>query len=201
MRNDELVFQRIYEVYQPKLLRYVTYLIGEEGAEDLTQEIFVKVHQALDHFRGDAKLSTWLYRIATNAALDKMRSPAVRRATASQTPEHSFENVDDNVEDQDAWTGEKAVPVEHQVFRKEMNACIMDFIKKLPEHYRTVLVLGEFEGMRNKELSEVLGITVDTAKIRLHRGRALLAKELRTNCASYWIEGNEFLPEIRRKKK
>ena len=78
-----------------------------------------------------------------------------------------------------------------------MNECIRDFIEKLPEAYRTVLVLGELEGLRNKEIAEILGVTLDTVKIRLHRAREKLKEELVAHCDSYWIEGNEFVPDLR----
>jgi RNA polymerase sigma-70 factor (ECF subfamily) len=81
-----------------------------------------------------------------------------------------------------------------------MNDCIQSFIYRLPEAYRTVLVLSEFEGLRNNEIAEILGITLDTVKIRLHRARASLKRELTTRCDSYWVEGNEFVPELKRIK-
>ena len=72
-------FQQVYETYQARILRYLIRLVGAEEAEDLTQEVFVKVHQRLKTFRGDAQLSTWLYRIATNAAIDKTRALRIAR--------------------------------------------------------------------------------------------------------------------------
>ncbi len=87
--------------------------------------------------------------------------------------------------------------VEQQIFRKEMNACLFGFILKLPQDYRTVLVLREYEGLSNSEIAEVMDITLETVKIRLHRARERLKKELAANCASYWVEDNEFIPELR----
>src|SRR5512147_1627213 len=79
MRASELDFAEIYDSYQPKILRYLSHFIGESDAEDLTQETFVKVHRSLGSFRGASQLSTWIYRIATNTALDKMRHPSFQR--------------------------------------------------------------------------------------------------------------------------
>ncbi len=70
-------FNRIYEEYHAKLFRYLARFVGEDDAEDLTQEVFVKIHKALDNFRGESKLSTWIYRIATNTATDRLRSPSL----------------------------------------------------------------------------------------------------------------------------
>src|ERR1700690_1236454 len=77
---DDSKFPRIYEAFHSKILRYVVGLVGEAEAEDLTQEIFMKVGAALPNFRGDSQPSTWIYRIATNAALDRMRSPSYQQA-------------------------------------------------------------------------------------------------------------------------
>lgn len=79
MSGDELEFQRVYETFQPKIYRYLTSLVGEEEAEDLTQEVFAKVSQSLADFRGESQLSTWLYRIATNAGIDRMRTRSFRQ--------------------------------------------------------------------------------------------------------------------------
>ena len=78
-----------------------------------------------------------------------------------------------------------------------MNDCIRGYVEKLPENYRTVLVLSEWEGLRNNEIAEILGITLDTVKIRLHRGKEKLKEELETHCDSYWIEENELLPDLK----
>ncbi len=197
MSYDELEFQKVHETFRPRIHRYLTRLVGENEAEDLTQEVFVKVAQALENFRGESTLSTWLYRIATNAALDRLRSPSFQRIAQIELPVDSIETGEAEIEDRDVWTGDKTPSVEQQLVRKEMNECIRDFIEKLPETYRTVLVLSELEGLRNKEIAEILGVTLDTVKIRLHRAREKLKEELWTHCDSYWIEGNEFVPDLK----
>jgi RNA polymerase sigma-70 factor (ECF subfamily) len=197
MSERTLEFQEIYETFQPKILRYLARLVGEDEAEDLTQETFVKVNQALENFRGESKLSTWLYRIATNTALDRLRSPSFREAAAVKLPSDAIEKDEPELDDRNAWTGEKTPLVEPQIYRKEMSACIRDFIGKLPESYRTVLVLSEMESLSNHEIAEILGVSLDTVKIRLHRARAKLRQELETHCDSDWVEGNEFLPDLR----
>ena len=148
MHDSELEFQKIFDAYQPRILRYLARLVGEHEAEDLTQEVFVKVSQALKTFRGEAQLSTWIYRIATNAALDRLRSPSFPRSDRKRLSEDSIEQGELEVDDRDIWTGEKKPSVEQQHVRKEMNECIRDFIERLPESYRTVLVLSEMEELR-----------------------------------------------------
>jgi len=197
MDDSELEFQKIYDAFQPKILRYLKRLVGENEAEDLTQEVFIKVGQALENFRGESKLSTWLYRIATNAALDRLRSPSFQRIAQERLSDDSIEKGEEDVDARDVWTGEKKPLVEQQIIREEMNDCIRGYVEKLPENYRTVLVLSEWEGLRNNEIAEILGITLDTVKIRLHRGKEKLKEELETHCDSYWIEENELLPDLK----
>ena len=186
-------FQAIYDEFQPRILRYVSTIVGEANAEDLTQEIFIKVSQALTKFRGECKLSTWMYRIATNAALDRIRSPAYQHKPVSI----SEESVEGEVDDRNIWTGEKVPVLEWQVVRKEMSACVQEYIQKLPENYRIVLALSEFEGLSNQEIADILKITIGTVKIRLHRAREQFKKDLIANCPSYWVDGNEFLPDLK----
>ena len=197
MEASDADFQEIYAAFQPKILRYMSRMVGENEAEDLTQEVFIKIGSALGTFRGEASLSTWIYRIATNTALDKLRNPSFQRTT-SNSPEQQSSSHEPEIVDKNVWTGEKTPLVEHQIFRKEMNDCIQGFIENLPEDYRTVLILNEFEGLKNKEIAEILEISLAAVKIRLHRARERLKNELRENCDSYWVENNEFLPELKR---
>jgi RNA polymerase sigma-70 factor (ECF subfamily) len=189
---NDLEFKSIYEAFRPKILRYLTRVVGEADAEDLTQEVLIKVSDALPDFRGESQLSTWIYRIATNAALDRLRSPSYKRVIQDCSVSDVAE-----IDDRKALTGEKTPLVEPQIFRKEMNECVQGYIQKLPENYRVVLVLSEFEGLKDNEIAEALEISLSTAKIRLHRAKERLKEELSTNCDSYWVEENEFLPELK----
>src|SRR3990172_431788 len=141
MNNIPLEFQKIYDTFQPKILRYMTRLVGEDDAEDLTQETFVKVHRALENFRGESQLSTWIYRIAANTAKDKLRSPSFQQVAQFNLSDDSIE------EDQEGNIGrvvivkEEKPPVEKQLIKAEMNDCIHGYIEKLPETYRAILAL------------------------------------------------------------
>jgi len=179
----EAEFQKIYDSFQPKILRYLTRMVGEYEAKDLTQEVFVKISRAMKTFRNESSLSTWIYRIATNTALDRLRSPDYKQ-TVNEAP--ALETEDLNL-----WTGKKTPPIDQQLIRKEMNECIRGLVEKLPEDYKTVLVLGEFEGLKNSEIAKILGITIETVKIRLHRARAKMKKELEGHCSFYRDERNE----------
>jgi RNA polymerase sigma-70 factor (ECF subfamily) len=196
MGDSDLEFQKIYAAYQPKIRRYLAYLVGEDEAEDLTQEVFVKVNRAIKTFRGESRLSTWLYRIATNTGIDRIRSSPFKRITHEGLLTVSLEKGEAEFDVKNVWTGEKLPSSEQELVRKQMNECIKDFIEKLPENYRTVLVLSELQVISNREIAEILGVTVGTVKIRLHRAREKLKEELLAHCDSYWIEENEFVPDL-----
>lgn len=183
MDINDLNFQEIYTVYQPKILRYMVRLVGEHEAEDLTQDIFVKVSQALTTFRGNSQLSTWIYRIANNAAIDKIRSSSSQRCI-----EHSFVDDSNEVEYEDVWTGVQTPSLEQQLMRKEMIQCFENYVEILPVNYQTVYMLSELGEMTNNEIAELLGLSLDVVKIRLHRGRMRLLQELKTYCkAEEWL--------------
>ncbi len=190
-------FASIFSEYQPKILRFVTAMVGQFEAEDLTQEIFTRVTQALPDFRAESKVSTWLYRIATNAALDRLRSPAFKQSVKATESIGDAGEAEAEIDDRNIWTGEKIPIPEIQVVRKEMSACMQEYIQRLPERYRTVLVLSEFESLTTQEIADILGITIEAAKIRLHRARKRLKADLLASCPSYWVEGNEFLPDLK----
>jgi RNA polymerase sigma-70 factor (ECF subfamily) len=197
MAENGLDFQEIYAAFQPKILRYLVSLVGESEAEDLTQEVFVKIGRALKNFRGECKLSTWLYRIATNAAVDKLRSPVFFEASQEGCSTGSLAAGETENIEMDVLTAEKGPNIEQQLVRAEMDTCVAGFINRLPENYRVVIVLSELEGLRNAEIAEILGVTLEMVKIRLHRARTKLREELIKHCDSYWIEENEFVPDLK----
>ena len=197
MGNREVKVHEIHDTFRPKILRYLTNLVGRPDAEDLTQEVFVKVNQALKTFRGESQLSTWIYRIATNVALDKLRSPSFRQTGGKSLSGDSIGESEIEIMDKNPWTGENTPSIETSVVRKEMNQCIRGVVEKLPESYRTVVVLSELEGFRDDEIAEILGVSLNTAKIRLHRARARLKKDLEAHCNFYRDERNEFACDLK----
>jgi len=195
--NDQLEFNNLYNDFRPRILRYMKRMVGEGEAEDLTQAVFVKVNNSLSAFRAESQVSTWIYKIATNTALDRLRSLASQRIVTKGSLEDPFAHVEVEIETRDAWTGEKAPTPDATLVRKEMNDCIRGFIEKLPADYRTVVLLSEVEQLKNAEIANILGISIDTVKIRLHRARARLRRELETNCSFYRDERNELACDLK----
>jgi len=179
-------FHKIYSEYYPRIVGYLRRIVGESEAEDVAQETFVKAGKALETFRGDSQLSTWIYRIATNAAMDHMR----HRSSLKRAPEEPLQE-ECEAEDQDLWTGEKKPSLEASLIRGQMNECIRGIVEKLPANHRVVITLSELEGLTNGEIAEILQVSLDTAKIRLHRARAKLKTELEKQCSFYHDDRNE----------
>jgi RNA polymerase sigma-70 factor (ECF subfamily) len=166
-------FQLIHDSFRPRVLRYLTRVVGQRDAEDLTQAVMLKVCNGLPSFRRESSLSTWIYRIATNAALDKLRGPAR-----------------DHVQEDESDGEEGVVPIDAQspsaettAIREEMNSCIREFVDRLPTDYKTVIVLSEVEGFKNAEIAAILHISLDAVKIRLHRAREKLRDDLQHGCS------------------
>lgn len=179
-------FAELYATYHGKIRNYLTGLVGVQLAEDLCQEVFTKVNINLQDFRGGSSVSTWIYRIASNTAKDHFRS-AVQKQKQYEIPV-----VEDFNPDQ-AMAAQTTIPLatDKKVIRKEMQACIREFVARLPPDYREVVMLSEFEEFSNKEIGEILDISLENVKIRLHRGRAMLKEIFNKGCELYFTDQNE----------
>lgn len=182
MNTPSVDFKSLHDQFRPRVLRYVTRLVGEAEAEEVTQSVMLKVNEGLARFRGDSSVSTWIYRIATNVALDKLRQKAIQQ----------FTDAGYEFDEDDLPPASQTPPVETTAIREEMSACISEFVARLPENYKTVMALSELEGFTNGEIAAILGLTRDTVKIRLHRAREKLRKDLEAGCNFYRDERAEF---------
>lgn len=155
----------------PRLVAVTRRMLGsDDEARDVVQEAFVSAFRSLDRFEGQSRLSTWLHRIAVNAALMRLR----RRR---RKPETSIEELlpgfleDGHFEDQPArWRA----PADDLLGRDEVRRSVRDAIDRLPEGHRTVLLLRDIEELDTAEVAEMLDITPGAVKTRLHRARAAL---------------------------
>ena len=186
MFMNERKFPDIYREFYPKITHYLTRLVGEHEAEDVAQMVFEKVNNNLSTFKGEAKTSTWIFKIATNAALDRLKSPSYKRTPSgplAPVPIQTIENIE--------MASNKPTSPDQKVIRDEMSECIREFVDRLPPDYRTIIILNELEGFTNKEIAQILQISLDTAKIRLHRARATLKKSLESGCDFYHDDRSE----------
>lgn len=160
----ERAFTEIVKAYSERLFWYVRRYVGcQEDADDLIQEIFVKVWAALPSFRGEARLFTWIYRIATNEALNFLRRQRVRAAL--------------NFKSQDAEV-ERRIDEDPYFNGGEAERRLMKALQKLPQKQRIVFSMRYFEDMSYEEISEVTGTSTGALKASYHIAYEKLKKEL-----------------------
>lgn len=158
-----LFIQRNHE----RVARYISRLIRDRRpVEDLTQEVFLQALRHADHYRPTAKASTWLYRIATNAALNYLKQPAVRRRAAE--PGAGTLDV----------TDPHAPPPDRRLTLDELKERVSQAMVHLPPNQRAALALYEYEGCPYVEIAAVLGISVEAVRCLLSRARSTLRHTL-----------------------
>lgn len=165
---------RVVEQYRPRLYRYILGMVHDRHtAEDLTQETFLRALPALDSLRDPAALPTWLYRLATNACVDRFRADG-RRKTEPLDP----------LDEQPALDArEQPAPrIDRALEQVEMSACVHRYVDELSDDYRAAILLHDFHEFSSREIAEILGCSVATAKIRIHRARAKLGAALEHAC-------------------
>lgn len=173
-------FQDIYSAFNEKIRRYLARIADETEADDLTQEVFIKVSRGLKDFQGKSSLSIWIYKIATNTALDRLRALSLEKGTVIV----QGGNEEEESENSYLWAEDHKPSLETALIRKEMNDCIRGIAEGLQENYKTVLVLSDFEELSSGEIADILGISSDAVKIRLHRGLEIRQSACQTPCRS-----------------
>jgi len=172
VEGDTAAFEELVSRYENKVYRLAIKLTRNETlAEEVMQEVFLRVYQKADTFRGESAFSSWLYRVAANACFAKLKSE--RR--------HDHSDLDDDLPQMetggigvDPW----AETPDRAVLNDEAMRLINSAIEKLPEDFRVVLVLRDVEGLSNEEVATILDLSVPAVKSRLHRGRLAMRKKL-----------------------
>lgn len=173
--RDERAFRELVETYGDRVFNLTYRMLGNrEEAEDLAQEVFITVFKSIDSFRGDAKLSTWLYRIAANHCKNRIKYLA-RRHDRSQA------EFDERIA-QDGAAG-AAVPVaaprpDRQLEGVELEALVQKAIAELDEEHRILVVLRDVEDLSYEEIAAIAEVPEGTVKSRLHRARLALRKKI-----------------------
>jgi len=144
----------------------------EEEARDVVQDAFLRAYRGLRGFKGEAKFSSWLYRITLNLCRDWIRKQ--RRAPVSQLPE------DVDLAEMAASQG-PVESIEDLVARRELSAVVEEAMARLPEEQRTAIILKEYHGMTFQEIAELQGCPLSTVKTRLYQGLAVLRRQLERN--------------------
>jgi RNA polymerase sigma-70 factor (ECF subfamily) len=151
----------------------------EEDARDVCQDAFLRAYRALPGFKGQAKFSSWLYRIALNLCRDWIRRQ--RRAPVSQMPE------DSDATELAAEAG-PVESIEELVARRELSAIVEDAMSVLSEEQRTAIILKEYHGMTFQEIADMQGCPLSTVKTRLYQGLSLLRRRL--------VQQGQLVPEL-----
>ena len=165
--GDAAAFDVLFRRWSGPLLRYLERMVRDQAvAEELVQEAFIRVHKARERYRPDARFSTWLYRIATNLALNELRRPR-RRAVHRSTDEDGAPPL------ADAGPGSDDV-----VDARRRGAAALQALGELPEKQRAALCLAAVEGLSYAEVAEALDVTEKAVKSLVHRARSSLAQRL-----------------------
>ena len=172
LSGDTRAFEVMMERYQGRLLSFVSRTIGDrDRAEDLVQEVFIRVYRHLGRFDRSKKFSTWIYTIASNLAKNELRNRARSPLVLFQAIRAKFEDEDRPLQFED----EGSRP--DDLFRKRhLREQVEAAVQRLPVHHREVFVLRELEGKSYEEIAEITGVHLGTVKSRLNRARAAFAE-------------------------
>jgi RNA polymerase sigma-70 factor, ECF subfamily len=171
--GDSAAFQELVSRYENKVYRLAIKLTRNEAlAEEVLQEVFIKIFEKLDTFRGESALSSWIYRIAANAAFSKL----------NLEKRHQHADLDDAMPQAEASLHERTdtaqASPDRPLLSEEAVGVISRAIERLPEDFRVVITLRDVEGLPNEEVARILELSVPAVKSRLHRARLLLRKRL-----------------------
>ena len=170
-RGDEDACETLVRTHGGRLLSVARrYLRSEEDARDAVQEGFVAAFRAIDRFEGGSSLSTWLHRIVINACLMKLRSSRRRPETSIEELLPKFDESGHRVVEIE----ERRESAETALDRSQTRRRVREAIARLPEHYRSVLMLRDIEELSTAEAARLLNLTENAVKIRLHRARQAL---------------------------
>lgn len=172
-KRDERAFQEIVRLYQHKVWNLVFRMIGSrEEAEDIAQEVFVTVFKSVDGFRGEAKFSTWLYRIAANHCKNRMKYLGRRSYKATGELDEAAERELQDAQPS-AMTPHLDGP-EKVLEGLQMEKLVQQGIARLDEEHRMLIVLRDVEDLSYQEICSITGLAEGTVKSRLHRARMSL---------------------------
>jgi RNA polymerase sigma-70 factor (ECF subfamily) len=179
--GDEAAYEELVREQMPVLLRVARRLLhSEEDARDAVQDAFVSAFRALPNFRGDSRLGTWLYRIAVNAALARLRARGAGDEVSLDDWLPRFAADGHPAEAAEPW------PADAGTEARERREQVRRAIDRLPESYRTVVILRDIEELSTDEAAEALGISPGAVKVRLHRARQALRSLL-----DPWMRGEQ----------
>jgi RNA polymerase sigma-70 factor (ECF subfamily) len=176
--RDERAFKELIEKHGDQIYNLLYRMIGnQEEAKDLAQEVFITVFKSIDQFRGDSKLSTWLYRVAANHCKNRIKYLSRRYDRATGTFDDATERAVAQGDGSAVGAGHIEGP-DRVLEGLELERVVQAAIAELEEDHRLVIVLRDIEELSYEEISAITGLPEGTVKSRLHRGRAALKEKL-----------------------
>ena len=172
-------FDALYARYGKQIFNTIFQWIGDyEEAADLTQETFLSAHKAREQFRGDAKVYTWLYRIAHNHCKNRFKQRGRQREMEGPSLDAGFGDGADEDSAAPREIADWSQSPPRLLEQKELGAQINRAVNALAPEYRVVLVLREVDGLSYSEIAEVTGLTLEAVKTRLNRARAMVRQKV-----------------------
>ena len=179
--GDETAVQELADRYRPRISQLaMRHMKNKEDAEEVTQDVLLKVYRKVGAFRGDSALSSWIYRITFNTAMSRLRTNRAERAADQErerllsAERHQDADLIRPLREPADW---QHMPDE-ELLRAQLREAVAEAIDELPEIYRVPVVLRDIEGLTTEEASTRLNVKDQTLKSRLHRGRLLLRERL-----------------------
>jgi RNA polymerase sigma-70 factor, ECF subfamily len=177
-QGDESALTELAQQFGSKIYQLAfRYLRNHEDAEEITQDVLYKVFRKVGEFRGDAALSSWIYRITFNSAMSRLRSASYQRAQDEQREPVPVEGDDTTLTSAQEVADWSNMADEH-LLRSQLRRRLVRAVLALPAIYRAPVVLRDLQGMSTEEASAMLRVKDQTLKSRLHRGRLILRKQL-----------------------
>ena len=174
-KGCEASFNEIVHRYETKAYNLAMRLTrNQEDAEEVLQDVFVTVYRKVSGFEGKSKFSSWLYRITVNASFMKLRKRRQDQTVALEDVVSNLHNITTL-----APLNTFSLPCDSFAVANEVRVALESSIAKLPEEYRAVFVLRDIDGLSNKEVGDILELSIPAVKSRLHRSRLMLRKRLR----------------------
>ncbi len=177
-RADEAAFNELVRLYQERVFRLVLHMLKDRAeAEDLAQEVFVTVFKSIHGFRGDSKLSTWLYRVAANHAKNRLKY-LQRRARGRRKELDELADAS-AIDSATMSTSSRLARPDEQAQGNQLERLVQVALRELPDEQRELVVLRDIENLTYEEIQELTGLASGTVKSRLHRARLSLATRVR----------------------
>ena len=177
--GDDTAVQELADRYRSRIFQLaMRYMKNREDAEEVTQDVLLKVYRKVDAFRGDAQLSSWIYRITFNTAMSRLRSTRLARAADQEHERALAAGSDERPEKSFRQQADWSRMPDESVLRAQLREAVAEAIEELPEIYRAPVVLRDIQGQTTDEASSRLNVKDQTLKSRLHRGRLMLREKL-----------------------